>query len=247
MKSHHEIVKERYECSGRDISMSDNIYSLINPVGFHNDRRLRNLFFRVFRFFRNSGLDVSDSTILDLGCGKGSTTRMFCEFTAAPRNIYGLDLSQYRIECASKMNSNISYRVGDILELPEFPVVFDIITALDVFMHISGEGEIIKALQNIHGKLAGNGYFLWYYAFAKNHFETTPGQDHSGFHPLQMEKFAEKAGFRKVKQINLYKRIFWRYHSLYLVTKIPVPLVTLLEFILPGSPGNMLMVFKKTK
>lgn len=245
MKSYKEVVKERYDGYEKDIHAYENIYSLINPIGFNADKKIRSVFYNAFNLFRNAGMDITKSSILDIGCGKGATTRFFSELTNSPQNIYGLDLSVHRIECAVKMNSIISYRIGDIVHLPAFPVMFDIITAIDVFMHLKEKKEIIQALTNIKEKLNDNGYFIWYDAYSKNHFKTTQNQDHSGFHPKQMVDLAEEAGFEKVTQINLFKKIFWKYHSFYLINKFPVPFVNFLACILPGNPGNMMVIFRK--
>ena len=247
MKSYTEVVKERYNGIEKNIHLYDNMYSMINPIGFYADKKLRNVFYVAFNYIKNNGVDITQLNILDVGCGKGLTTRFFCELTGKSQNIYGFDLSENRIQCAIKMNSSINYKIGDIVNPPSFSVMFDVITALDVFMHLNNKDEIILALSNINKKLKDDGYFIWYDAYATDHFNTTENQDHSGFHPKQMIELAKEAGFKKMFQMNVFKKIFWKYHSLYLIKKIPTNLINIIEKTLPGSPGNMMIIFKKNK
>lgn len=246
MKSYREVIKERYDGSEREIHPYNNIYSILNPVGFYADKKLRQLFHNAFTFIRNRNADLTQFNILDIGCGKGSTTRFFCELTGNPQNIYGLDLSEHRIQCASEINPKINYIVGDIVNPPSFPIKFDVISALDVFMHLSEKKDIILALCNINKQLKNGGYFIWYDAYAADHFKTSPYQDHSGFHPQQMIELAKEAGFKKNLEINLFKKIFGKYHSLYLIKRFPEFMINLLEAISFGSPGNMMMIFIKS-
>lgn len=247
MKTYKEIIEERYDGVEKDIHVYDNIYSLINPIGYQGDKKLRSVFYTAFNYIRNNGMDISQSNILDIGCGKGTTTRYFSELTGSSDNIYGIDLSEHRIQYATKMNPNISYKIGDIVQSLSYPIMFDIIAALDVFMHLSDEQDILLALNNIKTQLNEHGYFIWYDAYSSDHYKTTQNQDHSGFHPKQMIELAQKAGFKKVFQKNIFKKIFWKFHSLYLINRMPVSLVNFMEHTFPGSPGNMMMIFVKSK
>ncbi len=247
MKPYKQVVAERYDGYEKGAHIYKNIYSLINPVGFNADKRIRQAFYRAFNFIRNNQSDISKSIILDIGCGKGQTTRYFSELTGSPEHIYGIDLSKNRIENAKKMNPAINYQVGDMVTLPAMVQNADIITALDVFMHLAEKHEIDAALQNIYTHLNADGYFIWFDSYAKDHFSAKPEADHCGFSTKQMIEFACNAGFAQVFQTNLYKTLFGRYHSLYLITKFPEWLINFLEKVLPGPPGNILMIFKKSK
>jgi len=246
MKSYKEVVNERYDCLEKDIHPYNNIYSILNPIGFYGDNKIRTVFHKCFNFIRRKQIDLTQVKVLDIGCGKGSTTRFFSELTDRPENVFGMDLSENRISCATKMNSNINYVVGDLLFPPSFPITFEIITAVDIFMHLSSREEIILGLNNIKKLLNDDGYFIWYDAFAIDHFKTTEEQDHSGFHPNQMIDLAKEVGFNAVFRLNVFKKIFWKYHSLYLVKRLPKNVINLLEKILPGNPGNVVFIFTKS-
>ena len=61
-----------------------------------------------------------------------------------------------------------------------------------------------------------------------------------------MIELAKEAGFKKNLEINLFKKIFGKYHSLYLIKRFPEFMINLLEAISFGSPGNMMMIFIKS-
>jgi len=209
MKSYKEVVKERYDGNEKNIHPYENIYSMINPVGFYADKKIRSVFYTAFNLIRNKGIDITQAFILDIGCGKGSTTRFFSELTGNAQNVFGMDLSDNRIQGAIEMNSKINYIKGDIINPPLFPTTFDVITALDIFMHLSNKEEIILALTNVKKLLKDDGYFIWYDAYSSDHYNTTQNQDHSGFNPRQMIDLAEEAGFKKVFKMNVFKKLFW--------------------------------------
>ena len=245
MKSYQDVVEERYNTAEQGAHIYSTIYSMINNVGFYGAEMQKRAYHACFNFFRSQGLDLSKAKILDIGCGKGFVTRFFAELTQNSSNIYGSDLSSFRIEEAKKINSSINYYVDDLV-LPRVPLSgFDVISTIDVFMHLSKKEEILSALKNIHSGLTAEGYFLWYDAYAKDHFKTADHQDHSGFHPSQMIALAKEAGFVPVFRKSLFKRVFWKYHSVYLVQRLPKFLVKACEYFLPGTPGNVLIVFKK--
>lgn len=245
MKSYQEVVEERYNKAEKEAHIYNTMYSMINSIGFYGAEIQKRAFHDCFNFFRSQGMDISQAKILDIGCGKGFVTRFFAELTQNPSNIYGSDLSTYRIDEAKKLNSSINYYVDDLVEPQVSLSGYDVISAVDVFMHLPTKEEILIAMKHIHSGLTSEGYFLWYDAFAKDHFKTTEDQDHSGFHPSQMLGLAKEAGFVPVFRKSLFKRVLWKYHSLYLIQRLPKFLVKSCEYFFPGSPGNMLIIFKK--
>ena len=106
-----------------------------------------------------------------MGCGSGSVTRLLAEFTGNPSNIVGIDLSEYRIQSAMKFTQSIKFLKGDIVTDCEFCNQFELITAFDIFMHLDTEEIINKALHNVNRSLKSNGFFVWFDAYSKNHFD----------------------------------------------------------------------------
>ena len=62
-----------------------------------------------------------------------------------------------------------------------------------------------------------------------------------------MINLAQKAGFELVYYRPFFKLFFNKYHSVYQVKRFPPIMVRIMEKILPGSPGNMLMILRKNK
>lgn len=245
MDSYQNVVQDRYNTAEKTIHTYDSMYSMINPIGFYGAQVQKKAYYDCFNYFRKRGMDITQAKILDVGCGKGFVTRFFAELTQNPSLIYGTDLSNFRIDEAKRLNSSIHYSVDDVVS-PTLQVRdFDIISAIDVFMHLKTKEQIMQGLNGIHAQLSTEGYFIWYDAYAKDHFSKVENKDHEGFHPKQMKALAREAGFVLVYEKSLFKRILWKYHSLYLIKRLPKYLVRICEVFFPGTPGNMIYIFKK--
>jgi ubiquinone/menaquinone biosynthesis C-methylase UbiE len=245
MKNYQEVVQERYNAREKDRSLDDNPYSRVNPIGFYGNLQITKAFYKVFRWLRDADVDVTSQRILDIGCGTGTWTRYFAELTQAPGNICGLDMSKYRIAQARAMNPGITYLQGDVLSMPQATNKWDIITAMVVFMHLNTEQQITEAIATVYHSLNPEGIFIWYDAYARDHFAAPPQAESYGFSPMQMEQYCRRVGFEKALSFTVFKNILWKHHSMYLAARYPMWLVALLERVLPGSPGNIMMVFRK--
>ncbi len=249
MKSYKKVVNERYDKDSNESHIYNNQYSLINPVGLYGRMRLQKIFHIIFNRLRRLDVDISSLKILDIGCGGGYWTRNFAEITESPAGIEGMDLSPHRIHVATKMNPGINYFLGDIVDLnPSEQSKFNFISAIDIFMFLNSEDEIKSALRNVNSLLVNKGVFVWYELYNKDHFSVVKNQEdagYKGYKPQQIEAFAKEAGFSKLFSISVFKNIFWKYHSMYLVKKFPFWMVSLLEKCCLGSPGNLCYVFEK--
>lgn len=85
-----------------------------------------------------SGIIKKNTSVLDLGCGTGITTRYIAGLGA---KVVGIDLSPKLIEFA-KANSaheNADYMIGDITKINIGKKAFDVICLIDVMEHIPKE------------------------------------------------------------------------------------------------------------
>jgi SAM-dependent methyltransferase len=243
MKPYEEVIKERYDGREMNRHLVDNIYARINPIGYYGQRNIEHVIYRTLQYMmKNRHKDISTIKILDVGCGSGWVTRAFAEFTGNPANITGIDLSAIRIAIARSYTQSIRYIQGDIVKGYDFGTKFDLITAFDVFMHFHTEEIIIRALANIYNNLNPQGIFVWYDAYARDHFDCPVEAEGNGYNPRQMDVYAKRAGFKRESEFFFYRHLFGR-HSLYLYNKIPVPLVKVLEKITPGYPGNIIKIY----
>lgn len=245
MKCYQRVVKERYDGYEKLQDINENIYSIINPVGFYGSIKIEKVIYKVLNKLKSTGMGMDKVKILDVGCGSGWITRYFAEFTQNPLNIFGMDLSKHRIEIAKKMSPNINYFQGDIVNMGNIGEKFDIISAFDVFMHLSRKEEINKSIKNIYSNLSDNGIFIWYDAYSKDHFNSPLEVDSWGFNPKQMDCFCEEHGFRLLYETSVNKNILGKVQSIYLYKSLPEYFVRLCEKIFPGSPCNIVKVYIK--
>jgi SAM-dependent methyltransferase len=168
------------------------------------------------------------------------------ELTGGNEYIEGIDLSPERIEFCQTFND--AYEVEDMTNFDHEGYTYDVITAMDVFMHLRKTIDIAKTMERINVHLRPGGYFIFYDAWAKDHWKAPKDADHSGFHPKQIKFFAEAEGFKAIAAFPVFKKIFWKYHSAYLMSEWVKPWVLdFLEASLPGPPGNFFIIFKKVK
>jgi SAM-dependent methyltransferase len=245
MKDYQSVVKERYNGREKGTHIYDNIYSMINPLGFYGYLRINKALFLAFNRLREMGIDLSRQRILDVGCGSGLWTRYISEISLKPENLCGMDLSEYRIHEAKRMNSKISYFIGDLVTMPYFKVKWDIITAFVVFMHLKTELQILSALERIADNLTPGGLFFWYELNSKSHFTATQNAESSGFNAYEMDSFCTKVGLQKIASYNLFRNLFWKKNSYFLYDRVPPTLISFMEKILPGNPACFLFVYKK--
>lgn len=243
MKSYKEVVEERYNGREKGVHVYDSRYSLINPVGFYSNEKIRRAFYKIFNYFRKQGIDITKLKILDVGCGAGIHSRFMAELVGNPSNINGIDLSNVRIENAKKMNPAIPYKTEDLLNL-NISNEYDIITAIVVFLHFTSANEITTALQRIYSALKPGGFFIWYEIYANDHFNTKEIES-EGYAPFQMDKFCRESGFVKKLSVPLFRKV-GRYNSFFLYQYFQSWMVTCFEyFLFFFPPGIIINVYKK--
>jgi len=141
------------------------------------------------------------------------------------------------------MCPSIKYSVGDIVSL-SCCEEFDVVTAIDVLSHLNTEEQIISAIAGIHRALKPEGFFIWYDIYANDHFESAESAESQGYHPRQMSNYSTRCGFTEMLSIPVFKKI-GKQHTVYLCRRLPMWFVSWIER-LPGDPGNIAMLFRKT-
>lgn len=238
MKDYQDVVNDRFEKEAGNLG----IYSADNPIGKYISSRL---YSTISEALENLKLDKSRCRIVDIGCGEGILLKKVSDFGYPLHNLYGIDLSENRIEVAKKNHPEISFQKGNIVSF-ELKSPADIIITTDVLSHLKRREDIICALRSVKHNLSESGYFLWYDIHSGDHFKAPQGVDSWGFNEAQMEALANEAGLKLVSKKTLFRRFFNRYHSAYQAGRIPAPILKMMEKILPGSPGNLLMSFQPT-
>lgn len=95
-----------------------------------------------------------NSTILDVGCGSGLSSKRFSDYGF---DVTGIDFSGKMIEAANKFAVDAKFKVLDIRDLGKIKENFDGIYARAVLLHFS-KNEIPKIIQSLCQKLNDGGY-----------------------------------------------------------------------------------------
>jgi SAM-dependent methyltransferase len=107
-------------------------------------------------------LPLTDSRIIDIGCGTGGVLRDFLRYGAAPENLVGVDLIPERIEAAGQFAPNIDLRVADAADLPFADRTFDMALCFTVFSSIISAQTRELVAREMLRLLRPGGHVVWY-------------------------------------------------------------------------------------
>lgn len=239
MKDYKTVVQEHFN---QNVN-AHTIYHKDQPVGKYSLSEIQQQLSAVLATLYRED-QVSDLSLMDIGCGAGGMIELFIEQGFSPENIIGLDLSEKRIETAKQHVKGVVFELADVTKF-KMQGRFDLITNFDLLSHLKTKQELDLALNNIFEHLNKGGHFLWYDIYNEDHFKAPEGVISWGFNQQQMVDLASAQGFKLVQKRSLFKRFFGKYHSVYQARRVPSSLLRILEKTLPGTPGNLLMVFQK--
>jgi len=242
MRDYQDVVSNRFD---QEVDSSSSIYSPNHPIG----KYIRKYLFEALNefsslYYPNSSFRKNEK-LLDLGCGSGGMVGYFMRNGFSGINTIGADYSKTRIEKAQLKYPDVRFVCADALLLDLEEKHFGLITSFDLLSHFKTKDQVITALNKIYNHLSDDGIFLWYDICSKNHFNAPENADSWGFNKEQMINLANEVGFELVFYRPLFKQFFNKYQSVYQVAKLPSKLIRFFEIVLPGSPGNMMMGFKK--
>ncbi len=98
---------------------------------------------------------------LDVGCGVGNLLQFLNNIGAQTNNLYGIDLSEYRVLEAKNRNSGMNFEIGTG-DLPYEKKSFDLITAMTVFTSILSNEMRVGLAQEMSNALKEDGCILIY-------------------------------------------------------------------------------------
>lgn len=158
INSEKERVEQVY--AGRQKSVPAGIYSYFNKANlFIIQERER----AILDILRSYGLsDLTDTKILDAGCGAGGELRNFVRYGASPGNLDGIDIITDRVESANRISPNIRVTEGSITQMPYPDRYFDIVSQFTVFTSILDEGIQKAGAAEMLRVLKPGGIILWY-------------------------------------------------------------------------------------
>jgi 2-polyprenyl-3-methyl-5-hydroxy-6-metoxy-1,4-benzoquinol methylase len=121
--------------------------------------RVRRKVFR--RLVRRMGLEPANLAVLDVGSGTGFYVEQWQALGV--KSLAGLDISDWAVEQLRQAYPNEKFYRADISALPSpLPVeAFDVITAMDVLVHVVDDAAYLRALNNLCQALKTGGYLLY--------------------------------------------------------------------------------------
>jgi len=242
MKNYQDVINDRFDS---EIDNNNSIYSPNHPIGKYVRKILFNgLNIFLLEYSQKHGA-LNTKKILDVGCGDGGMLDFFISSGFSSQKLTGIDLSINRIKRAQKQFNEVEFILADITTLNLNGKKYDLVTAFDLFSHLTSKEQILNSLSNVYNHLEDDGLFLWYDIYSKDHFSPAKHADSWGFSKEQMIGLSEESGFEMVHYKTFFKNFFNRYHSIYQVKRLTPGLVNILEAILPGMPGNIMIVFTK--
>jgi 2-polyprenyl-3-methyl-5-hydroxy-6-metoxy-1,4-benzoquinol methylase len=138
MKDEISRIRHIYNTQYRNIS---NDYSYIwharNPVSItfrHSQERA------IVSLLNQNNIQLEEISVLDVGCGYGGLLRFLATLGAAPKNLFGIDLMEYRIEYAQSLSpADIHFSIGDAQSLSFADSRFDMLCSFTIFSSILDE------------------------------------------------------------------------------------------------------------
>jgi len=94
---------------------------------------------------RSAGLDPSRARVLDIGCSTGILTRHYAEFFG---EVVGVDIDDGAVDWArlNRGADNISYRIGDSMDLPFPDGDFEIVTCTHIYEHVPDAQQMLDEI-----------------------------------------------------------------------------------------------------
>lgn len=226
--------------------------------------RLRAINFK--RIIKRQNVDLSTSSVLDVGCGTGFYIDQWLKL--GTNNLTGIDIAPIAISHLRHKFPQVHLEQLDIGKgiSPLREGSMDIISAMDVLFHITDDHDYQQAFNNMHTLLRENGILIFTENFL--HGSTKRYQDYWTSRSLPMIKKAVKeAGFMILARRPLFflmaspvdtkfaviqKVWYWFTRLLpgrerlgWLVGAILFPLELLLTLVLSEGPTTEIMVCKK--
>lgn len=107
-----------------------------------------------------TGLNRSDSRILDVGCGSGVGLARFLQLGFSPDQLCGIDILADRIEEAKRKYPNIRLVCDDASSMPFAPGEFDLVLESTMFVQITDEQLAHGIAHEMLRVTRANGYVM---------------------------------------------------------------------------------------
>jgi len=154
-----EVARIKHVYAERN-TLSNREYNLLFSASTHLGRYTLDL--KICSFLRKHFPEgVEHIKALDVGCGIGNLLQFLNNIGAQPSNLYGIDLSEYRIQVAKNRNLEMNFEVGTGC-LPYEAESFDLITAMTVFTSVLSNKMRAELAYEMSNLLKKDGCILIY-------------------------------------------------------------------------------------
>jgi ubiquinone/menaquinone biosynthesis C-methylase UbiE len=97
---------------------------------------------------RQAGINPRETRLLDIGCSTGILTRHYAEFFG---KVVGVDIDDGAVEWARQNRAayNVSYKVGDSMELPFLTGDFELVTCTHIYEHVPDSQRMLDEIHRV--------------------------------------------------------------------------------------------------
>ena len=95
-----------------------------------------------------AGIDPRETRLLDIGCSTGILTRHYAEFFG---EVVGIDIDDGAVEWArqNRAADNVSYEIGDSMELPFQSGEFGLVTCTHIYEHVPDAQRMLDEIYRV--------------------------------------------------------------------------------------------------
>jgi len=97
---------------------------------------------------RQAGIDPRETRLLDIGCSTGILTRHYAEFFG---RVIGIDIDDGAVEWArqNRAADNVTYKIGDSLNVPFLTGEFDLVTCTHIYEHVPDAQRMLDEIYRV--------------------------------------------------------------------------------------------------
>jgi ubiquinone/menaquinone biosynthesis C-methylase UbiE len=97
---------------------------------------------------RCEGIEAGQTRLLDIGCSTGILTRHYADYFG---QVVGIDIDDGAIEWAirNRFADNLSFRVGDSMDLPFSKNDFDLVTCTHIYEHVPDDQRMLNEIYRV--------------------------------------------------------------------------------------------------
>jgi ubiquinone/menaquinone biosynthesis C-methylase UbiE len=105
---------------------------------------------------------MTNTKVLEIGCGSGAVLADFLRFGVPPSNAIGIDVDERRVADASERYPQLEFRHADAARMPFPDRSFDLVLAFTVFSSIPDPAHRSLVANEVLRVLRPGGAVLWY-------------------------------------------------------------------------------------